>query len=448
MQPAAARSPLPVVDVPGAGGPGINRSADRRIAFGGLLISGLYLACALASLLLPPSIRIGPWVPVHLVLAGAASTAIASLLPFFAAALVVARPVRPAVRIGGIVGVAIGALTAIEAYQHFAGQAVPAILAGGTFLTGLGLVGFAAFVPLRNAMGPRRPLVERAYGLALVNVAVGVTTATLFVGGHLAVGSAWGMLKPAHAWLNLVGFASLVVIATLLHLAPTIVGARIRTRASGRLAVLGIAIGAPVIAVGYAFGLDVLARAGAIAVLAAALATAWHGVAVHFDRGRGHWTTDLGWHRMTTGSLVLGQAWIGAGLAIAAARVVVLGATPASWSLALIVGPLLIGGVVQVLIGAMTHLFPTIGPGNPGRHAIQRKLLATAATVRLVGLNGGAILISVGSAVDAGTGSLVPAGLVAVGTAIGAALLLFALALRCGPAGARRGYVAASAPRV
>ncbi len=407
------------------------------------MVSAVYLALAVASLLLPPSIRIGAWVPVHLVLAGAASTAIASLLPFFAAALVVAPPVRPAVRIGGIAGVAIGTFAAIEAYGHFAGEAVPALLAGGTFLTGLGLVGIAAFVPLRSAMGPRRPLVERAYGLALVNVAVGVTIATLFVGGDLAVGTAWGMLKPAHAWLNLVGFASLVVIATLLHLAPTIVGARIRTRLSGRLAILGIAIGAPMVAAGYAFSFDLIARAGAIVVLLAALATAWHGFAVTFDRGRGRWTTDPGWHRMTAGSLVLGQAWMGGGLVIAAGRVMIQGARPAAWSLALIVGPLLIGGVVQVLIGAMTHLLPTIGPGNPARHATQRRLLATAVSIRLVILNGGAILVTVGSAVDTATGTLAAAGLVAVGIAIGATLVLFALAIRSGPASAGLGRVAA-----
>jgi nitrite reductase (NO-forming) len=436
-----------VVELPGAAGSGINRSTDRRIAFGGLVVSGAYLAVAAASLLLPASIRLGSWVPVHLVLAGAASTAIASLLPFFAAALVVARPVRPVVRVGGIAGVAIGALAAIEVYGHLAGQALPALLAGGTFLTGLGLVGIAAFVPLRNAMGPRRRLVERAYGLALANVATGVTIATLFVGGNLAVGTSWGMLKPAHAWLNLVGFATLVVVATLLHLAPTIAGARIRSRASGRLAILGIAIGAPLIAAGYASGLDPVARTGAVAAGLAAAATVWHGLTVHFDPGRGRWTTDRGWHRMTAGSLVLGQAWIGAGLAIAAGRVVVLGATPAAWSLALISGPLLIGGVVQVLLGAMTHLVSTIGPGSPQRHAIQRRLLGRAATVRLLALNAGALLVAVGSAREAAPGSAVPTGLIGVVASIGWTLGLVALAVRSGSARPVRDYVPSSAPR-
>ena len=83
-------------------------------------------------------------------------------------------------------------------------------------------VGLAAFTSVRGANGPRRVLVERAYGLALVNVAVGATIATLLIGGNLEIGGAWGMLKPAHAWLNLIGFAGLVVQATLLHLAPTI----------------------------------------------------------------------------------------------------------------------------------------------------------------------------------------------------------------------------------
>ena len=435
-------------------GVGISRIVDRRIAFGGMVVSAAYLALAVASLLLPAAARLGSWVPLHLALAGAATTDIAALLPFFAAALVVAPPARPAIRIGGIALVAIGALAVIAAHGYASGQAIPAALAGGMFLAGLGLVGLAAFTSVRGANGPRRVLVERAYGLALVNVAVGATIATLLIGGNLEIGGAWGMLKPAHAWLNLIGFAGLVVQATLLHLAPTIAGARIRKRASARIAVIAIGAGAPTIAFGFMTGIDLAARAGALAVLAGGLAAATHGLAVRFDHGRGSWTTDIEWHRFTGTSVLLGQVWFGLGLAVAAGRVILLGATPASWVMTLIVGPLVIGGVLQILIGAVAHLAPTVGPGNPMRHATQRRLIGRWARARIVLLNAGAAGVALGfglgSAIDGGAlgHTLVSLGLGGAALALGWTLLLLAVAARPGRASRSSAYGAGSTPRV
>jgi nitrite reductase (NO-forming) len=427
---------------PARQGVGISRFADRRIAFAGLGISAVYVALAAASILFPPSVRLGAWLPLHLLLAGGAATAIAAVLPFFTAALVVATPVRPVIRIGGIALVAMGTAAAMLVYNLARGQAAPAALAGGSFLAGLGLVAVATFAPMRGALGPRRVLFERAYALALAYVAVGATVATFVVGGNGAVGAAWGALKPAHAWLNLVGFAGLVIATTLLHLAPTVVGTRLRPRASGRLGVVGLALGAPLIAVGYAAALDVLARAGALAALAGALGVAAHGAAVHFDGDRGRWTTDFGWHRLTAGSLLAGQAWLGVGLAIAAARVLALSADPAGWSLQVLVGPLLIGGVAQILLGAMSHLLPAIGPGDSLRHAGQRRLLGRAAAVRLAALNAGAALVAIGFGPLAGAGpgmadtnsGLIGLGLAGAALGIGATIGLLVLAARPGAA--------------
>ena len=440
--PPPVRGPLPVLQPGMTSGVGIARSGDRRIAFGGLVIAGVFLALAVAALALPPELRLGAWLPVHLALAGAAATAIAGLLPFFTAALVVAPPARPAVRIGGVALVAVGAAAAMLVTTHARGEVLPATLAGGSFLAGLGLVAAAAFIPLRGALGPRRPLAERAYAAALANVAVGVTIATLLVGGNLAVGGAWYALKPAHAWLNLIGFASLVVIATLLHLAPTIAGSRIRPRISGRLAVIGVAAGAPLVAAGYATDADLIARAGAVAVLIGAFGVATHGAVVALDRERGRWTTDAGWHQFTGGAFLMGQAWLGVGLAIAAGRVLAAGADPAAWSLSFIAGPLLIGGVAQVLLGAMTHLLPAIGPGDPVRHAVQRRTLGRGAMIRLMALNAGVTLVALGawssvgpgsdSSVGTAAGALVPIGLTLAALAAAGSLALLGSAARRG----------------
>jgi len=434
------RGALPILGQAAQAGVGIARSSDRRIAFGGLAVAALYLALAAASLLLPPAIRLGTWLPAHLALAGAAATAIAAILPFFTAALAVAQPVRPAIRIGGIALVAIGALSAMTAYGHAAGQALPAALAGGSFITGVGLVAVAALGPLRRSLGPRRALVERAYALALINVAVGATIATFLVGGNAAVAGAWAWLKPAHAWLNLVGFVGLVIVASLLHLAPTVAGTRMRPRRSGQLAVIGLAVGAPLVAAGYALRLDLLAQAGAAAVLAAGHGVLLHAIVVARDGTPGRWTTDPGWHRLTSGALLAGQLWLATGLLMAAARVLGVGAAPTGWSLAPLIGPLVIGGIAQILAGAMTHLLPAIGPGDPVRHAEQRRLLGGAATVRLVALNAGAALVTLGSWPAAATfvgtmgGTLTGVGLASAAIGIGSSLALLAVGAALPPA--------------
>ena len=87
---------------------------------------------------------------------------------------------------------------------------------------------------------------DSAYAAALADVAVGVAIATAD-GRRLGAASigAWAALKPAHAWLNVFGFLSIVVAATLVHLAPTVVGARIQPRRSATIALVGLAWRAP-----------------------------------------------------------------------------------------------------------------------------------------------------------------------------------------------------------
>ncbi|HEX2625801.1 MAG TPA: hypothetical protein VHL56_02715, partial [Candidatus Limnocylindrales bacterium] len=88
---------LPVLETePARRGP--DRATDRRLTLSGLAVALAFLAAAGASLAVPPDSRLGLWLPVHLALAGAAATAIASMLPFFVAALAVGRPAPPILR--------------------------------------------------------------------------------------------------------------------------------------------------------------------------------------------------------------------------------------------------------------------------------------------------------------------------------------------------------------
>lgn len=438
------RRALPVVErpvtppaslaAPARARPRIERDADRRIAFGGLAVAAMFLAAALASTLLPASTRIGLWLPLHLALAGGAGVAIAAMLPFFTTALAVAAPAAPRLRIAAIAGIGLGAV--LVSAGHAVGAARLAEAGGALYLVGVGVLGWVAFAPLRGALGPRRRPVELGYAVAIACVAVGALVGTLFVSGHPGVLAAWGTLKPAHGWLNVFGFVSLVVAATLVHLAPTVAGSRIRPRRSATVAIVGLALGVPLVAAGYVVVVDGIVRAGALAVGGGAAALVVHGASVRRDRGG--WTTDLDWHRVAEWSLVAAAGWFAVTVVIAAGRAFVLGADPAGWRIDLFAAPLVLGWVAQVLVGSWTHVLPAIGPGDQARHARQRAVLGISAVPRLLAWNGGVAILAIG--LPLGATPLVAGGAVIAGSAVLSALVLFVVAamapraVRHGPA--------------
>jgi hypothetical protein len=57
--------------------------------------------------------------------------------------------------------------------------------------------------------------------------------------------------------------------------------------------------------------------------------------------------------------MVASAAWFMVGIVGASLLVLVHGASPAAWSLAMVGVPLVIGGVVQAIVAAATHLRPT-----------------------------------------------------------------------------------------
>ena len=208
-------------------------------------------------------------------------------------------------------------------------------------------------------------------------------------------------------------------------------------RPRGHDGLCGGGLGAPIVAAGFALQVDVLARAGGLVALLGATGVLAHAIAVHRDVDGGRWTTEAAWHRFTSWSLLGGQTWLALGFGVAAGRVVALGDDPAGWSIGVLVGPLVIGGVVQIVIGAMTHLMPAIGPGDPLRHGAQRRLLGRLATIRLMALNFGATLVTLDLGLPSGTdhaaGSLVQPGIAAAAAGIVLSLALLAMAAR--PAG-------------
>ncbi|MFN8629584.1 MAG: hypothetical protein U0838_04465 [Chloroflexota bacterium] len=211
---------------------------------------------------------------------------------------------------------------------------------------------------------------------------------------------------------------SLVILATLLHFLPTVLGTRIVARRSATVAVLGLALGSPLVVAGMLTGLAPLAGEGAALTLVSVVGLALEARAVRATRGR--WTTDAGWHLLASEGLLAGVVWFAIGAGAASALMLLYAAgvigEAEAWRSSFVAGPLAIGWVVQVLVASWTHLLPSIGPGGPVEHAIQRQLLGRAAAPRLTALNLGAALLTAGWVT--GLGPLVVAGLGFAGAAV------------------------------
>ena len=418
---ALRRRPLP-----------IDRSGDRWVAVGAIGIALGYLIAAFASLALPIEARRGAWLPLHLALAGGASSVIAGVMPFFSAAFAAAPPSDVRLRWSALAAVALGAGgVAVAVATSASGLAVGS---GVVFILGIVLTGVVTVRPLRGALGASRGIVTEAYVVALGQVAVGATLGTLVLAGWPPLADAWVRLKPAHAWLNLVGFVSLVIATTLLHFFPTVIGARIASHRSAGVTVTGLALGAPLVALGYAASWDLLARIGAIAALSGAAAVAIYAWRVWPTRGR--WSTDRAWHRFAMGGLISALAWFVIGIAVMAGRVLAFGATPEAWSIEAVVGPLVIGWVGSAVIASATHLLPAIGPGDPAVHARQRARLGRASVARLVAFDLGVAALSLG--IPLGVQPLAAGGAVLAGVGFVTTAALLAGAVTLGVRAQRR----------
>jgi hypothetical protein len=106
------------------------------------------------------------------------------------------------------------------------------------------------------------------------------------------------------------------------------------------------------------------------------------------------------------------------------------GPTADAWCTQLLGAPLAVGWIAQVLMASWTHLVPSIGPGGPVEHARQRVILGRVATVRLLALNAGVVLLAVGWPM--GLASLAGAGAALAGAALLATVVLTVGALRVG----------------
>jgi hypothetical protein len=398
---------------------------ERHVLALGLGMSGAFVLAAATAAVGAVANGSSTWAALHLALAGAATVAIGAFMPHFAVTLSGTRPAAPQWRLASLGLLAAGSAIVVAGVTVL-GRPWPTI---GTALVVAGLVWVAAHVlaPLREPLARRHHVVTAAYVVALVELALGVVIGGLGAAGATLVISSWDLVRPAHAWLTLFGAVSLTITATLVYLAPTVLGARIRAGWELGAAVIGIGIGPSVVAV--AFVLD--SRAGVIGGVAITLVGAVGQVAYGLDslRRRGPYTSEHDWRSVAVGHLLLGPVWLAAALAIALADLLG-GRVLSGWTLGLLALPVVAGWMLQELVGSWTHLAPSVTPGDPAVHARQRRVLAVAARTRLVAWNAGLAAVWIGLA--AGLMVLVAIGGVAFGATVvvSVVLLLRSLTIR------------------
>jgi nitrite reductase (NO-forming) len=405
--------------------PASSRLNERVVLQIGVALAASFLILSIVAGVLPLAGLHG-WTAIHLALAGATTVAIGTFMPHFGVTLAGTRPVAARLRLAGVLLLAVGML-GVALGRPFFGNHLAAG-SGVLVLIGLGVTAWATYAPMRSGLVRRHPIVQLTYGVALADLTVGASLAILFLLGLGPITSHWVALKPAHAWLNVFGFVSLTIAGTLIYLYPTMLGTRIRPHPTMVVAVLGLMIGPPIVALGAALELSWLAVAGGSVALAGAVGLFGYGIEIW--RRRGTFAFDLAWHALTARHALAGMAWLVAALATAVVGLVRDGVAVPGWGIGLLAVPVIGGWALQVLVAAWGHLLPAVGPGSMTVKARQRDLLSRWGLTRVVAWNVGLVVLWAGFGL--GVPLLIAAGVLVFAPAVLAALTLLIRALFAG----------------
>jgi hypothetical protein len=394
------------------------RLTERHVLALGLGMSGGFMLAALVVAAATAIAGGTSWAAIHLALAGAATTAIATFMPHFAITLAGTRAQPAGQRVTGLILVAAGAAAVVLGMTLF--PSVLAVAGSLLMIVGLGFTAQQTIAPRRGALSRRHPIVTATYLVALAQLAAGVVLGGLVAAGIEPVLDAWATLRPTHAWLTLFGAVSLTIFGTLVYLAPTILGARIRASPWLAAGTVGLIAGPMTASAGFAFGAPPVAIAGTALTLVGGIGQA--GYVGDCLRRRGRFTSEHDWRRAAVWHLAAGPAWFA--LAVAVALAELIGGRPlGGWSIGALAIPMVAGWMMQELVSSWTYLVPAVTPGDASRHAAQRRVLAPASRVRPVAWNVGVALAWAGLAMGV-PAMAVAGGALLLPTAAASALLL------------------------
>jgi len=346
----------------------------------------IWLTAALASLLLPPDVRLGVWLPLHLALTGAVSIAIAGAMQNFALTLSAAPDAGPWIVWTQFGAANLGALLVAVGYPTETGWLVA--VGGALFVVAVGVLGWLVARARRIGLNRRHVLPFAMYGAAIVAVLVGGTLGAVVGSRVVDDPQTWLELRRAHLTLNVLGWASLTIAGTLVTFLPTVLRIRIPVwhgAASGALLVVGVAA----IALGLGFAARPVAVGGAVAYAAGALGLAW--MAMKAFRMPRSWPVPV-----AAKHLVCALAWF------------VVGALSLPWMLAedlvgsreVFLAIFVCGWLLQTLLGAWQYLLPMARPGHPDERRRWLAAIEVGGTVQVLALNLGVALLTL-SGVDA-----------------------------------------------
>ncbi len=358
----------------------------------------IWLTAAALSLLLPVSARLGLWLPLHLTLAGAVSTAISGAMQNFVLTLT-ATPAPGAPLVWSQFAlVNLGAGLLALGYPHGDGAVV--VAGGACFVIAMALLGWFIRRAWRRALNRRHAFPIAMYAGAVVAVVVGGTLGALVGSGAIHDPEVWLGLRQAHFTLNVLGWVSCTIVGTLVTLLPTVLRIRIppwHGPATGAALGLGVALTAG----GLALRNVPLAALGGLGVAAGSVGTAWLAIAAMraprtwpVPLAAKHFVAGVGW--FLGGSLALAVALARGPDAFAAFREPYLVSFVGGW-------------IVQVLLGAWSYLLPMARPGHPAERRRQLSVGELGGTLQLVALNAGLMLL-LGAVLGWGPGWLEPVG--------------------------------------
>ena len=353
----------------------------------------LWLTTAALSLLLSPARRIGLWLPLHLALAGAIATAISGAMQNFMLALT-ATPAPPSwltrtqfmlVSTGGA-AIALGMPTATPWLTA----------AGGTaFVGAMAILAWMLWRSWHKAMNRRHALPMASYGAALVFVLIGGTLGAL-MGGRLVEGELYAHLKHGHMTVNVLGFASLTVVGTMVTLLPTALRVRMPPW-KGRTTIGLLAGGIAVQLAGWVLSSTPLLAMGGLMYAAGALGFGWLVISVlrvertfRVPAAGLHMVAGAVW--FVAGSIGLAVAMWDGSLGFDGYRLVFLTAFVGGW-------------LVQVLLGAWSFLLPMGRPGHPLQRRRSLAAFEMAAPAQVAALNAGLLLMAGSGAGWLGSGA-------------------------------------------
>ena len=353
------------------------RERNRRYQMVGLA----YLTAAIGALGLSPSRRLGLWLPLHLAVEGAVATSISGAMQMFARALTATpQPRLSTVRVqlvavaGGAAAIAIG--LPIHARWLVA-------LGGVVWVAGIGILGWIVWRAWSRSLHRRHPVPMAAYAIAICCALLGGLLGALLGRGGLD-GGTYVAARRAHLTLNVLGFASLTIVGTMVTLLPTVLRVRmVRWRAGVVVGLLGASVLTE--AVGWTLASRWIVRAGG--ALGAAGAVAFLTFVVLIARSRRRWAVPA-----AALHLLCGVAWFVGGSLWFALQV---WRGPVAVDLAR--SPFLVvfvwGWLVQVLLGAWAYLLPMARAGGPGDHRRGLQFFELGGRTQVAALNAGLVLL-------------------------------------------------------